>query len=67
MKDKEIRQLLERYYAGNSTIEEERLLKEYFGGTGLSEELVGTRRYSGTTAESTKQKFLNRRRILKKG
>lgn len=41
MKEREVKQLLDRYYDGNSTIEEERLLKEYFGGRDVVEELLG--------------------------
>ncbi|MGI6312567.1 MAG: hypothetical protein ACOXZU_13680 [Bacteroidales bacterium] len=43
MKEQEIRQLLERYYAGNTTLEEEGLLKEYFGAGGVPEEFAGER------------------------
>lgn len=41
MKEQEIRQLLERYYAGDTTLEEEGLLKEYFGAGGVPEEFAG--------------------------
>lgn len=40
MKTGDINKLLERYYDGTSTIEEERLLKEYFSGSEVSEELL---------------------------
>lgn len=40
MKPVEIIQLLEKYYDGHSTIEEERLLREYLVGTDVPEELI---------------------------
>ena len=41
MKTPEIKQLLERYYEGISTIDEEQLLKRYFSGADVPEERSG--------------------------
>lgn len=39
MKTEDIKELLERFYEGNTTEEEERVLKEYFSGNDIAEEL----------------------------
>ncbi len=36
----EIRKILERFYQGESTLEEERMLEEYFSSTTVPEELI---------------------------
>ena len=36
----EIRKILERFYQGESTLEEEKMLEEYFSSTTVPEELI---------------------------
>ncbi len=40
---KEIRKMLERFYQGETTLEEEGMLQEYFASTGVPEELIPDR------------------------
>jgi len=40
---KEIRKILDRFYAGETTLEEERILQEYFSGASIPEELLPER------------------------
>jgi hypothetical protein len=40
---KEIRKLLDRFYAGETTLEEERILQEYFSSASIPEELLPDR------------------------
>jgi uncharacterized damage-inducible protein DinB len=40
---KEIRKMLDRFYAGETTLEEERVLQEYFSGESIPEELLPER------------------------
>ncbi|MCK5135115.1 MAG: hypothetical protein KAR19_04950 [Bacteroidales bacterium] len=39
----EIRKILERFYGGETTLEEEKMLKEYFSSTSVPEELIPDR------------------------
>jgi len=65
MKEEKLKQLLDRYYDGNTTSEEEKELKEYFSGTDIFPGYELKKKFSGIMTGLKEFRFI--RPILKQG